>query len=175
MSSLQIKTLILDNVYTDRFLFVAFVKYLFSYIYSYCIQNCTFRYFLEIVETFISWRKYFQRLVIFTGFFIQKPVTSITQKLLVVESCPTPQWITFLMFYRLVYKNLSFKRPDFCLKCLVTVTPKVQSLKFMANVWMKRASYSSLLELDYNNWVIIIEQKRKTECSWACTGTFWTI
>ena len=29
---------------------------------------------------------------------------------------------------------LSFKRPDFGLKCLVTITPKVQSLKFKANI-----------------------------------------
>ena len=28
---------------------------------------------------------------------------------------------------------LSFKRPDFGLKCFVTITPKVQSLKFKAN------------------------------------------
>ena len=29
---------------------------------------------------------------------------------------------------------LSFKRPDFGLKCLVTITPKLQSLKFKANI-----------------------------------------
>ena len=29
---------------------------------------------------------------------------------------------------------LSFKKPDFGLKCLVTITPKVQSLKFKANM-----------------------------------------
>ena len=33
---------------------------------------------------------------------------------------------------------LSFKRPDFGLKCLITITPKVQSLKFKANVRMKQ-------------------------------------
>ena len=37
-------------------------------------------------------------------FLIQKPVTSITQKWLVVERSLTPQWIIFLMFYRLIYK-----------------------------------------------------------------------
>ena len=30
--------------------------------------------------------------------------------------------------------TLSFKRPNFGLKCLVKITPKVQSLKFKANV-----------------------------------------
>ena len=29
---------------------------------------------------------------------------------------------------------LSYKRPDFHLKCLVTITAKVQSLKFKANL-----------------------------------------
>ena len=92
-----------DNISIDRFLLVAVVKYILSQIYSHCIQNCTFWYFMEIVETFVFWRKYFQSLLIFMFFFIPKPVISITQEWLVVESCVTPQWITFLMFYRLVY------------------------------------------------------------------------
>ena len=33
-----------------------------------------------------------------------------------------------------LFYTLSFKRPDFDLKCLVTITPKLQSLKFRANV-----------------------------------------
>ena len=64
-----------------------------------------------------------------------------------------------------VLSIISFKRPDFGLKCLVTITPKVQSLKFKANVWIKLANCSSLFELIDSNWVIIMEQKRKTECS----------
>ena len=31
--------------------------------------------------------------------------------------------------------TISFKWPDFCLKYLVTITPKGRSLKFKANVW----------------------------------------
>ena len=51
---------ILDNIYIiDRFLLVAFVKYILSQIYSHCIRNCTFRYFLEIVETFSKFFIYF--------------------------------------------------------------------------------------------------------------------
>ena len=59
MSCLYIETLILgmskilDNMYIDRSLLVAFVKYILSQIYSHCIRNCTFGYFLEIVETVI--------------------------------------------------------------------------------------------------------------------------
>ena len=69
MSSLYMKTFILNNIYSNRFLLVAFVKYILSQINSHCIQNCTFRYFLEIVETFIFWGKYFQCLVIFMFLF----------------------------------------------------------------------------------------------------------
>ena len=50
MSSLWIKTLILDNIYIDRSLRVAFVKYILSQIYSHCIQNCNFQNFLAIAE-----------------------------------------------------------------------------------------------------------------------------
>ena len=57
--------------------------------------------------------------------------------------------------------TLSFKRPDFALKYLVTITPDVQSLKFKANVWMKQANCSLLGELIDSNWVIIMEQEKK--------------
>ena len=41
----------------------------------------------------------------FSGTYSKK--TTITQKWLVVESCPTPRWIAFLMLYRLVYNVAS--------------------------------------------------------------------
>ena len=116
----------------------------------------------------------FKVLLYLCFFIIQKPVTSITQKKLVVESCPTTQW-TYIVFNFLsigLQYTLLFKRRDFGLKCLVTITPKVQSLKFKANVWMKQANCRSLFELIEGNSVIIMEQKRKIECSWVCT--FWT-
>ena len=56
---------ILDNMYIDRFLHVPFVKYILSEIYSHCTRNCTFGYFLEIVETVVFWRKHIQNLIIF--------------------------------------------------------------------------------------------------------------
>ena len=93
---------VLDNIYIDTFQLVAFAKYILSQIYNHCIQNCSFWYFMEIVETFVFWRTYFQSLLIFMFFFIPKPLSSITQEWLVVESCVTPQWTTYLMFYRLV-------------------------------------------------------------------------
>ena len=55
--------------------------------------------------------------------------------------------------------TLSFKRPDFVLKYLVAITPKVQSLKFKANVKMKQANCSLLGELIDSNGVIIMEHE----------------
>ena len=91
-----------DNISIDRFLLVAVVKYILSQIYSHCIQNCTFWYFMEIVEFFVFWRRYFQSLLIFM-FFYPKNTTSMTQEKLVAESYMTPQWIIFSMFYCLIY------------------------------------------------------------------------
>ena len=55
------------------------------------------------------WRKIVQNLLIFVYLFCPKngaidfTKTFITQEWLVVENCPTPHWITFLMLYRSVY------------------------------------------------------------------------
>ena len=66
--------------------------------------------------------------------------------------------------------TLSFKWPNFRLKCLVTITPKGQSLKFKASVGNfpiseKSKNFNSLFKLVDNNSVIIIEQRQK-EYSW---------
>ena len=60
---------VLVNICIDRFLLVAFVKYILSQIYSHCIQNWAFWYFIKIVETFVFWRKYFQGPLIFMFFY----------------------------------------------------------------------------------------------------------
>ena len=54
--------------------------------------------------------------------------------------------IYHFIIYRLQY-TLLIKRPDFGLKFLVTITPKVQSLKLKANVGMKQVNCSSLFNL----------------------------
>ena len=66
--------------------------------------------------------------------------------------------------------TLSFIWPNFRLKCLVTITPKGQSLKFKASVGNfpiseKGRNFNSLFKLVDNNSVIIIEQRQK-EYSW---------
>ena len=101
-------------------------------------------------------------------FFIQKPVTSIIQEWLTVKCCLIPQWIAFLMFCRLVYNIHLFKWLDIDLKCIVTITPKGQSLKFKASVWNIPISETgrncnSLFNLVDVNWVVIMEQKRNME------------
>ena len=117
------------------------------------------------------------KVFLYLCFIIEKPLTSITQEWLVVKSCLTPQWITFLMFYRLVYniRMTWFKLLDFGLKCLVTITPKGQPLRFKVNVWNIPTSEAgrncnSLFKLADINWVVIMEQKRKMEYNWACTS-----
>ena len=60
--------------------------------------------------------------------------TSITQEFLVIENCPTPCWVTFLIFCRLVFDIFSH---SIGLKHLVTGQPprlKGQSPKFKASV-----------------------------------------
>ena len=70
-------------------------------------------YFLILSDNFVFWGKYFQNLVMFI-FFIQKPVTSITQEWLVVQRCPVSSWITFFMLYSLVF-NIPFHSNDLIL------------------------------------------------------------
>ena len=96
-------------------------------------------------KTFVFWVKYFQSLVIFMFVFYQKPVTSITQTWLVREMIgqrKLPDSSMNNVFNVLsigLHCTLSFKRPDFGLKCLVTTTPKVQSLKFKSMYkWNRR-------------------------------------
>ena len=97
----------MDNIYIDSLLLVAFAKYILSQIYSHFIQNGTFQYFWRLWKL-LFFEKNIIEILLYFYLFIQKAITSMTEKYLVVESCPTPQWITFLMFYRLLYNILSY-------------------------------------------------------------------
>ena len=60
----------------------------------------------------VFWRNVFQNLISMFSFYPENSravsrKTYITQALLVAESCLTPHWVTFLIFYRLVYDKLS--------------------------------------------------------------------
>ena len=65
---------VLDNVFTDRFLLVAFVKYILSQIYSHCIQDCTFLILYIDCGNFYFLRKIFSNSPSTYAFLIQKPV-----------------------------------------------------------------------------------------------------
>ena len=113
MSCLYIETLILgmskilDNMYIDRSLLVAFVKYILSQIYSHCIRNCTFWYFLAIVETFVFEENIFEVFLYLCCFVYPKTINFHTSG--IVGNVPS---------IGLQY-TLSFKWSDFGLKCIV--------------------------------------------------------
>ena len=102
----------MDNIYIwvflvniESVLLLALVKYMLC---SHFTQNCTLLYFLEAKNPILR-RNIVENLLIFVYLFCPKngavdfTKTFITQEWLVVESCPTSRWITFLMLYRLVY------------------------------------------------------------------------
>ena len=83
---------------------LALVKYMLC---SRFTQNSIFCTFWRLKLLVLS-RKIVENLLIFVYLFCAKngaydfTETFITQEWLVVKSCPTPRWITFLMLYRLV-------------------------------------------------------------------------
>ena len=139
---------ILANIYIDRFLLLAFVRYILLQIYNQCIRNCIFWYFLSILETCFL-KKYFQSLLMFMLFFYPKNINFHNSGI-----------VDNVLWIGLQY-NLSFKRTDFGLKCLVAITAIGWSLKSNASVWNFSISetgrnYNSLFKLADNNWVIIM-------------------
>ena len=82
---------------------LALVKYMLC---SHFTQNCIL-YFLEAknpyFETKNCWKSSYICVFILSKKRRNFTKTFITQEWLVVESCPTPRWIAFLMLYRLVY------------------------------------------------------------------------
>ena len=97
-----------------------FGQYLYLSVFRYMLDICCVAILLKTVfcctswrqKILILWRKIVENLLIFVYLFCPKSgaidftKTLITQERLVVESCPTPRWIAFLMLYRLVY-NIS--------------------------------------------------------------------
>ena len=87
------------------------------------------------VETFVLSGKCFQSLVIFMFLFYRKTSNFRNSEIVGRRKLPDPSMnIIFNVLSIALQYIVSFKRPDFGLKCLVTITPKVQSLKFKANV-----------------------------------------
>ena len=120
------------------------------------------------------WRKYFQSLLIFI-FFYAKACNFHDSGMVGRRKLPKSSMnnIFNVLSIALQY-TLSFQWPYFGLKCIVTIASKGQSLKLKASVWnfpnFETGRNGNLLfKLDDGNWVIITEQKRKMEYSWACT------
>ena len=122
---------ILDNIYTDRFLHVAFVKYILSQIIVF--GTVLFDTFWRLWNLFFK-GNIFKSLLIFLPFFIRKPIISVTQAGRRKLSDPSMNNSFDVLSISLQY-TLSFKWPSFGLKCLVTITLKRQSLKFKVSVW----------------------------------------
>ena len=108
---------ILGNIYIwvilvniESVLYLAFVKYM---LYSHYTENCIFLYFLDAKNPCFVMKNYPKSCYICV-FILSKSSTidskraSITQERLVVESCPTPRWIAFLILYGLVYNLRSY-------------------------------------------------------------------
>ena len=137
---------------------------------DYFIRNSTFWHFLEIVHTCFL-KKIFLKSSDICVFFYPRTSNFCNSEL--VGHRMLPYSLINNMFDVLSIRQqytLSFKWSNFRLKCLVTITPKGQSLKFKASVGNfpiseKGKNFNSLFKLVDNNSVIIIEQRQK-EYSW---------
>ena len=107
---------VLGNIYlwvflvnSENVLVLVFVK---RRLYSHCTENYIFCTFWKL-KTLVLWQTIVQNLLVFVYLFCPKSSTIdfrktfITQEWLVVESCATPRWISFLMLYRLVCNSHS--------------------------------------------------------------------
>ena len=126
----------LFSINSERVLLLALVKYRLC---SHFTQNCIFCTFWRL-KIFVLWRKIVENLLVFVYLFCPKngaidfTKPFITQEWLVIESCPTPRWIMFLMLYRSigVQYTLSFQLTNFGLRCLfLNVASTVIYSKFM--------------------------------------------
>ena len=87
---LKLDLKVLDNIFIDRFLLVAFVKYILSQIYSHCIQNCTFFDTLYRLWKLLFSKENIFKVSFYLCFFYPKTSNSITQEWMVIECCLTP-------------------------------------------------------------------------------------
>ena len=92
------------------------------------------------METFVFWGKYFQGLVIFMFVFYPETSNFHNSEMIGQRKLPDSSMNNIFNILSIgLHCTLSFKRPDFGLKCLVTTTPKVQSLKFKSMYkWNRR-------------------------------------
>ena len=119
---------ILNNTYIDRFLFVAFIKYISSQICSHIFETLYLDTLWRLCKLLFFEEKYFKNRLIFIQFY---PKTSNLHNLGLVSRKKVPNLSLNNIFSVLsidLQYTLSFKRPDFGLNCRVTIMPKGQSL-----------------------------------------------
>ena len=152
---------IFDNIYIDRFLLVASVKYTLSqfilfvagFFFILC-GDCGNLFFLKKVFSKSS----------YICFFYPKASNFHNSGLVGRRQLPDPLMNnTFDVLSISLQYVLSFKWPNFGLKCLVTIAPKGQSLKFKTSVWKFPISETgrnsnSLFKLFDKNSAVIMEQ-----------------
>ena len=152
---------IFDNIYIDRFLLVASVKYTLS-------QFILFVAGFFFYPLWRLWKLVFFKESIFKVFlylfFHPKTSNFHNSGLVGRRQLPDPLMNnTFDVLSISLQYVLLFKWPNFGLKCLVTIAPKGQSLKFKTSVWKfpisetGRNSYS-LFKLFDKNSAVIMEQ-----------------
>ena len=161
---------VLGNIY-DRSIAILFGTVFFSFFWR--------------LWKLIFWQKFFQNLTFTFSFYPQNSRTgstntSITQELLVIESCPTPRWLMLLIFCLLIYdisshlNGLIFARSTLlqvshqnskfgCEK----VTHQNSRLVYEIFQFLKQEVSATWHADSY--LVINMELKRKIEYSWACT------
>ena len=124
---------VLGNIFIDRLLLTAFVQNTLSQIYSHCIKSCIFWYIMEIAFVFEE--------NIFKAFFylwLFYPKTTNFDNSGMIDSRKLSDSSMNNIFNRLsvgLQHALSFKWPDFGLKCFFAITPKGQSFKCKTVVW----------------------------------------
>ena len=114
------------------------------------------------------WRKIVRNVLIFMYLFCPKSSTidsrktPITRDWLVIESCPTPLWIEFLMLYRLVYIKNSFRWTKYGLKHLTLAKFATLGLLKIKVFWNESLDViisvqdvTDKISLHESNWVLL--------------------
>ena len=117
---------ILGNIY-DRSIAIVFGTVLFNSFWR--------------LWKFIFWQNMFQNLIFMFSFYPKSSRTGsrktcITQELLVMESCPTPHWVAFLIFCRLVY-DISSHLHDLILAWSTSLQVSHQNSRLVYEIFWK--------------------------------------
>ena len=115
---------ILNNIYIDRFLFAVFLKYISSQTCSHVFGNVLLDTFWRLWKL-VSWRKMFLKL----SYIYPKTSNFHNSGMVSRRKLPNLSLNNIFSVLSIGFQcTLSFKRPEFGLKCRVAIIPKGQSL-----------------------------------------------